>query len=75
MQLGNRQLALLRTVGTTDALVGATKRSRRLSARGLMREARPGGLVHITPEGLRALADAADAGRISLDPTPEKRGV
>ena len=72
MRLGIRQLELLRGVGTNSALATADKATRRLCELGLMREGVPGGLVHLTPKGLRVLADAVDAGRISLFDPPKK---
>ncbi|MCK7615205.1 hypothetical protein [Roseibium sediminicola] len=70
-RLGSRQLELLRSVGTTSAVISGAAladtraRCRKLVALGLMHEPAPG-LATITPDGLRALADAVDAGRISL---------
>lgn len=75
MRLGIRQLRLLRTVGTTSALVVPDAISRRLCELGFMRASNPdGSFACITPAGLRALADAADAGRINLFvmPMPER---
>lgn len=71
-RIGPKQLQLLRVLAGPVALVVACARSRSLTARGLLREAAPGAFVHITSAGLRALADAADAGRIRLEvlPTP-----
>lgn len=66
MKLGMRQLEMLRSVGTRSAVVVADPLTRRLCELGLMAEARPDSFAHITPDGLRALADAADAGRIEL---------
>ena len=66
MKLGIRQLELLRAVGTHCAVVVIDPLARRLCDLGLMKEARPNSFAHITPDGLRALADAADAGRIEL---------
>ncbi|MFA1674800.1 hypothetical protein ACDY97_19045 [Rhizobium mongolense] len=76
MKLGTRQLELLRTVGTTSALVVLDNVSRRLCALGLMKTMGKDGdsFACITPNGLRALADAVDAGRIKLFVMPEKRG-
>lgn len=75
MKLGTRQLKLLRTVGTTSALVVPDNISRRLCDLGLMKAMGKDGnsLACITPNGLRALADAVDAGRIDLFKMPEKR--
>lgn len=71
-RLGPKQLALLRTVGTSSALVVASATSRRLCALGLMRaHGTDGSFAAITPAGLRALADAAEAGRIELFAMPE----
>jgi hypothetical protein len=59
-------LGVLARPGT--ALVAADRRTRALAARGLVREAVDGGLVHITPAGLRALATAAERGLLRLEP-------
>ncbi|TCU20874.1 hypothetical protein EV130_112254 [Rhizobium azibense] len=67
MKLGIRQLELLRSVGTTAALVVPCAISRRLCELGLMKAERPdGSFSHVTPSGLRALADAAEEGSIDL---------
>lgn len=66
-RLGHKQLAMLHMLaGPGIVLVVAGKLSRSLCARGLAHEMIDGGCVHITPAGLRALADAAEAGRIRL---------
>ncbi len=73
MRLGPNQLRLLRSVGTTAAVVVADRETRRLCELGLMASAETdGSFAHITPAGRRALADAADAGRITLFVMPEK---
>ena len=72
-RLGHRQLAMLRAVGTTAALVVPCATSRRLVALGLMASEPDGHMAHITPNGLRALADAAEAGRVELFVMPERR--
>jgi len=71
-RLGKHQLAMLRTVGTTSALVVPDKTSRRLVELGLMAAEPDGSFASITPNGLRALADAADAGRVTLFVMPER---
>jgi hypothetical protein len=72
VRLGLNQLRLLRAVGTTDAVVVPDALTRRLCELGLMASARANGsFAHITPAGLRALADAAEAGRIDLFVMPE----
>ena len=73
MRLGKNQLRLLRSAGTTAAVVVADRDTRRLCELGLMREASPGGFVHNTPAGLRALADAAEAGKITLFAMPKEK--
>ena len=74
MRLGRKQLELLRSVGTTAALVIPTRRSRRLCDLGLMQSDNPeGAFAYITPAGLRALADAVDAGRIDLFTPPRRK--
>lgn len=74
-RLGPKQLALLHMLaGPGTALVVADKLSHSLCARGLAQTMVVGGCVRITPAGLRALADAAEAGRIRLGPKlPESR--
>lgn len=75
-RLGPRQLELLRNVGTTSALVIASKRSRHLCELGLMKSNfESGNFAHITPDGLRALADAVDAGRIQLFTDPKYKAA
>lgn len=65
-RLGPKQLDLLRRIGTTSALVVPTAMSRRLVDLGMMQAEDDGSLARITPKGLRALADAVDAGRVIL---------
>lgn len=65
-RLGKRQIELLRATVRVAALVVPDKRSKRLCEMGLMREMKPGAFACITPDGLRALADAADEGAIEL---------
>ncbi len=74
MKLGTRQLELLRALGTRSALVIHDKLSRRLCELGLMKAMGDDSFICITPDGLRALADAADAGRIELFKMPVKGG-
>lgn len=72
-RLGIRQLRLLRTVGTHSALVVPDGRSRRLCELGLLEShGGDGSFAAITPAGLRALADAAEAGKIDLFKMPER---
>lgn len=73
-RLGIRQLELLRTVGARSALVVPSRIGRRLCELGLMEaHGSEGSFAAITPAGLRALADAAEAGKIELFTMPEKR--
>ena len=72
-RLGPKQLRHLTMVGANRALVVSDRTSRRLCDLGLMREMIPGGAVCITPAGLRALADAAEAGRVDLFTLPERK--
>ncbi len=72
MRLGKNQLRTLRSAGTTAAFVLPTRETRRLCELGLMREASPGGFAHNAPAGLRALADAAEAGEITLFVMPDR---
>jgi len=71
-RLGRKQLELLKSVGCSFSVIVADKLTRSLCERGLMKEGVPGGFVRITPNGLRALADAADQGRITLFKDLEK---
>ncbi len=65
--LGPKQLALLSTIGTTRILMTPSKRAVRLAELGFVKIDRPDGCgAVITPNGLRALADAVDAGRYQL---------
>jgi hypothetical protein len=75
MRLGKHQLELLRNLGATSAVVAPDKTTRRLCALGLMHAhgGKDGSFAAITPAGLRALADAVDAGKIRLFKMPEKR--
>ena len=72
-RLGHRQLELLAFVGTRSALVCSSPISRRLCALGLMEAEADGSFARITPAGLRALADAAEAGRVKLFTVPRNR--
>lgn len=74
MKLGTRQLELLRALAITRALVIHNKISRRLCEIGLMKAMGEDGnsFICVTPAGLRAIADAADAGRIELFRMPER---
>lgn len=74
MRLGIRQLDRLHAVGTHAALIVPDRISRRLCDLGLMKaHGAEGSFSAITPAGLRALADAAEAGRIELFRMPERR--
>jgi hypothetical protein len=66
MRLGNKQANMLAALAGRWALLVADRTARGLIKRGLLAEARPGGPCHITPAGLRALADAAEAGQVEL---------
>ena len=65
-RIGVRQLARIRALGTTYALIVPDALSRRLVELGLQAARPDGAMSHNTTEGLRALADAVDAGRITL---------
>ena len=73
MRLGARQLEMLKVIGTTSALVVPCPISRRLCEIGLLQAEADGSFARITPAGLRALADAAEAGRIALFVLPSKQ--
>jgi len=71
VRLGKRQLQFLRGVGVGAAVVVPNRYSRRLCEVGLMKaHGADGSFAAITPAGLRALADAAEAGRITLFQMP-----
>lgn len=71
-RLGKNQLRLLRGVGINAAVVVPDPTTRRLCELGLMKSKPDGSFAHITPDGLRALADAADAGQVELFVMPTK---
>lgn len=66
MRLGKRQLELLRGIPATAAMIVPDKVALSLVRLGLMRLAYGDGWACITPAGLRALADAAENGRVTL---------
>lgn len=74
-KLGSRQLDILRKLGGLHLiLLTPDKATEGLRRRGLVsgEEGRP---CHITSDGLRALADAVDQGRVAYpEIDPEKRG-
>ena len=64
-RLGDQQIRLLIVLATPDrGLLTPDKVSASLVRRGLLAEDKPGGCSVITPAGLRALADAMEAGRV-----------
>ena len=72
MRIGNKQLELLDALGLHRFRVVPDYMTRSLVKKGLMKVYGPkGGIIGLTSNGLRALADAADDGRISLAPSPE----
>lgn len=67
MRLGIRQLEKLQTCGTAFSQVVPDRRVKKLIERGFMTSDNPdGSFAYITPQGLRALAEAIDNGRISI---------
>lgn len=64
---------MLARVPPRAALVCPSPVSRSLVARGLMAAEPDGSFAHITPAGLRALADAADRGEVQLFTMPERK--
>lgn len=74
MKLGKKQLDLLKYVGTTSAVVVGDRTTRRLCELGLMKSDDKGDFAHITPSGLRALADAVVEGRATLFVMPTRKG-
>lgn len=73
MRLGNRQLKTLRSLSVVGAIIVGDREIRRLRDMGLLNAAGDDSFFHITPNGLRALADAADAGRIELFKMPVRQ--
>lgn len=74
MKLGKNQLQILRHVGTTAAVVLPSRETRRLCELGLMKaHGSDGSFAAITPDGLRALAAAAEGGHVDLFVMPEHR--
>ena len=70
MRLGMRQLELLRACGSTCRIVCGCKVVRRLIELGLMESDNPSGdWACVTAKGLRAVADAMDAGKFSKSET------
>jgi hypothetical protein len=72
--LGKNQLSLLRAVGITAAVVVPSAATKRLCELGLMKSVDTDGSFADTPNGLRAIADAADAGQVELFVMPAKKG-
>ena len=70
-RLGPKQLALLRALGTQYAMMVTDKLASGLVSKGMMAEAEPGFSCYVTSKGLRAVADALDAGKLDYPfPTP-----
>ncbi|MEL7090226.1 MAG: hypothetical protein AAFN94_00690 [Pseudomonadota bacterium] len=65
-RLGIRRLELLRTLSSRLVLLIGDQRTARLAELGLVESAADGHFVRITAAGLRAVADAADAGRLPV---------
>jgi hypothetical protein len=65
MRIGAKQLEILIILATPDrAMIVPGKTERGLIQRGLLKVEDNGGFARITPAGLRALADAMEAGRV-----------
>lgn len=71
MRLGKHQLRLLRVLAGGCFQIVPDKVSRSLVAKGLAVEWRDDSFVGITPNGLRALADAAESGAVDLAYSPK----
>ena len=66
MTLGIQQLKTLRPLSTRLVMVVGNARTARLCQLGLCESLPDGHMVRITAAGLRAVADAADAGRLPV---------
>lgn len=76
MRLGHNQLRVLVMLGSpTMSLVVPGPECRSLISNGLLKTSDTGGMASITPKGLRALADAMDAGRVDDALTRMKKDV
>lgn len=64
--LGRNQLRMLANISPRQAYVVPCRITRSLVKRGLMAATPSGAMAHITPAGLRALADAAERGDVNL---------
>jgi len=65
--MGTRQRELLsKLAGVSMALVVGDKLSRSLVQRGLLAAEADGSWAHITPAGLRAVADEIEAGQVEM---------
>lgn len=73
MRLGAKQLDRLNSLGAARAFVVPDRISRRLVELGLCDAEPDGSFSRISSDGLRALADAADAGKVSLFKMPQKQ--
>lgn len=74
MRLGKLQIRMLLSVGTDAAMINPSATTRRLCELGLMKShGQNGSFAAITPNGLRALADMADAGIVDLFCMPDRK--
>ena len=74
MRLGNKQLQKLRTLGPSLCQIVGDDVCRSLAKRGLLASDSEDGeaFYHITPDGMRALADAIDDGKLPRMKVPTK---
>jgi hypothetical protein len=77
MRLGKNQLKLLMAMGSPSMLLmtPCTGEAKSLERRGLVASYRGGGATRITPAGMRALADAYEAGQLEQFMHPRGDGA
>ena len=65
-RLGIRQLELLRSMTTRLVRIVPDKMTRRLVELGMLESLPDGAMIRITAKGMRAVADAAEEGRLPI---------
>jgi hypothetical protein len=72
LRIGRLELHYLASIHPRWAYVVPDRSTRRLIEKGLLRsDFADGSFAHITPAGLRALADGAEAGKVKLFEMPK----